>query len=109
MSYTLNGEQYANYFPHYFAENHTSGTGPDECYDCYYGRIHGIFMGYCTNCAVKYKGYRGPGMDKNLTNEQQINDNRLFFIKKVKITKPENNWLQTIFWIFLLFTIYFLL
>ena len=103
MSYTLNTKRYADYFPHYFAENHKKGTGPHECTECsYYGRIHGIFMGYCGKCAYEYRGYRGPGMeDKSYRSiEQQIEDNRSFFTRKVKITQNEREWndCKTIFW-----------
>ena len=108
MSYTVKGKQYADYFPHYFAENHKKGTGPIECADCsYYGRVHGIFMGYCESCATVYKGYRGPGMTDIFSHpiEQQINDNRLFFIKKVKLTPSEREWsdCRQKFWVISLF------
>lgn len=91
-SFTVRGKKYADYFPRYFAEYHKPGTGP-ECPNCsFHGRIHGIFVGYCRDCALyQYKGYRGPGMDCTSTTESifdQIDENRRFFMKKVNFVSP---------------------
>lgn len=83
MSYSVNGKRYADYFPYHFALFHTKGTGPSECADCsYHGKVGGIFMGYCDNCARDvYNGSRGPGMNKysNVDIYRQINANSEYF------------------------------
>jgi hypothetical protein len=83
MSYIVHGKRYADYFPYHFALFHTKGTGPSECVDCsYHGKVGGIFMGYCDNCARDiYNGSRGPGMNKysNVDIYRQINANSEYF------------------------------
>ncbi len=83
MSYIVNGKRYADYFPYHFAIFHTKGTGPSDCADCsYHGKVGGIFMGYCDNCARDvYNGSRGPGMNKYSCVDiyRQINNNSEYF------------------------------
>lgn len=81
--YTLAERKYADYFPRYFAEYHKPGTGPEQCLNCSVnGCIDGIFVGYCLDCAFKYKGYRGVGFSgKNVINEYTANKN--FYARKV--------------------------
>jgi hypothetical protein len=81
--YTLAGKKYADYFPRYFAEYHKPGTGPEYCLNCATnGCIDDIFVGYCFECAFKYKGYRGIGFSaENTLNQYAANKN--FFLRKV--------------------------
>lgn len=110
MSYFANdGKRYADYFPYYFANSHQTGTGPNECSECFYhGKIGGIFMGYCERCAgYIYNWNRGPGMNKfsNTDIYKQINDNLKFFTRNISIitlTKKEQEWkrCRSFFWLF---------
>jgi len=53
---------YAPTFPMAWAKNHLLTTGPECCKDCKtFGYWNGVFIGYCTKCAVKYEGKRGNG------------------------------------------------
>lgn len=87
--YTLAEKKYADYFPRYFAEYHKPGTGPEQCLNCAVnGCIDGIFVGYCLDCAYKYKGYRGVGFSgKNVINEYTANKN--FYERKVMFVPPD--------------------
>jgi len=103
MSYIVNGKRYADYFPYLFAIFHTEGTGPADCADCsYHGKVGGIFMGYCNNCARDvYNGSRGPGMNKYSSVDiyRQINNNSEYF----KLTNKKCSKKYVIF--FILFVI----
>ena len=49
-------------FPVEWRTNYISETGPAECLNCAaFGCYEGDFIGYCANCAVKYRGTRGRG------------------------------------------------
>lgn len=38
------------------------GTSPNHCANCnYFGSLHGVFIGYCANCAEEYDYTRGNG------------------------------------------------
>lgn len=69
--YTVGYYKYANSFPKEWAQSHLSGTGPEQCGNCYeYGSIDGVFVGYCLNCArYDYNCERGPGMDTGAVTE----------------------------------------
>ena len=57
--YSYDGELYTRTFPHHWAENHLTNTGPKECRNCAkYGGWNGVFVAYCINCANVYKGIR---------------------------------------------------
>lgn len=107
MSYIVHNKRYADYFPKEYAHFYIEGTGPNDCSDCcYYGKIGGIFMGYCVKCARIYKGYRGPGM----IDASSIEENKLFFTRKVKICQKKTTkyvycWIIILF----LFLVYFYL
>ena len=60
--YSYDGELYTETFPREWVENCKSGTGPRDCKECArYGSWNGVFIGYCTNCAVEYEYKRGLG------------------------------------------------
>ena len=61
--YSYRGELYTGTFPVEWAKNHILGTGPTECANCaYFGSWNGVFIGYCSNCALyDYAGLRGRG------------------------------------------------
>lgn len=54
---------YHDRFPEEWAEDHVDGTGPEDCEDCLaFGCMDGVFVGYCSNCALyAYEGRRGRG------------------------------------------------
>jgi hypothetical protein len=54
---------YTSTFPIEWAKNHLPETGPTECTNCcYFGSWNGVFIGYCSNCAIyNYNGERGRG------------------------------------------------
>ena len=61
--YSYDGELYTRSFPHCWAENHLTNTGPKECRNCAkYGVWNGVFVAYCINCANMYKSNRGNGV-----------------------------------------------
>lgn len=63
--YSYDGELYTKTFPKEWAENHASGTGPNDCMNCLiYGSFNGVFIGYCINCSkvIEYQGTRGRGI-----------------------------------------------
>lgn len=73
--YEHDGELYSNYFPKSWAENHHPNTGPKDCERCaWYGKLNGVFIGYCVNCAAcEYEFSRGhgfinPGVELELAN-----------------------------------------
>jgi len=40
------------------------GTSAIHCMNCaHYGSLHGVFIGYCTNCAIDYELTRGYGFE----------------------------------------------
>ena len=60
--YSYDGELYTETVPREWVENCKSGTGPRDCKECArYGSWNGVFIGYCTNCAVEYEYKRGLG------------------------------------------------
>uniref|UniRef100_A0A6C0JXQ8 Uncharacterized protein n=1 Tax=viral metagenome TaxID=1070528 RepID=A0A6C0JXQ8_9ZZZZ len=72
--YIIDNVVYSEYFPVKWAlapgtleyENGVAimgpGTLPNHCGNCnYYGSFHGVFLGYCVNCAREYGYTRGPG------------------------------------------------
>lgn len=69
--YTVGYYKYDNSFPRDWALSHLSGTGPEQCEDCYdYGNVNHMFCAYCANCAeTVYKGERGPGNTESCTVE----------------------------------------
>jgi hypothetical protein len=49
-------------FPIEWRTNYLSETGPAECLNCAaFGCYRGNFIGYCANCAHRYRGTRGRG------------------------------------------------
>ena len=104
MSYRLYGKRYADYFPEEYAYFYLEGTGPHECSDCsFYGRIGGIFMGYCVKCSEKYNGYRGPG----IVDENSIEENRVFFKKRLEnYYKKRNNFCRNFLFIIIFMFIF---
>jgi len=56
-------EKYSVRFPLQWATNHISKTGPNDCAECKCnGSWNGVFIGYCSNCAITmYEGHRGRG------------------------------------------------
>ena len=64
--YKLNGQYYDIRFPLHWATNskcysEDDGmffyTGPEHCLNCRdYGSYNGVFIAYCLNCAISYKG-----------------------------------------------------
>lgn len=73
--YEHDGELYSTYFPKSWAENHHPHTGPKDCETCtWYGKLNGVFIGYCVNCAAcEYEFSRGhgfinPGVELELAN-----------------------------------------
>ena len=104
MSYIVHDKRYADYFPKEYAYFYIKGTGPNDCSDCcYYGKIGGIFMGYCIKCAQIYKGYRGPGM----IDGSNIEENKLFFTRKVKICEKTRKYVYCWLIVLFLFLVYF--
>jgi hypothetical protein len=87
--YIQSGTKYVDYFPVYFAGHHMPGTGPEQCMQCTEnGCIDGIFVGYCLNCAFKYKGYRGIGFSgENMLDDYTTNKN--FFTHKIMFVPPD--------------------
>jgi len=61
--YLYANQWYHENFPLEWAQSHEDHTGPEHCLNCsYFGSIHGIFIGYCANCAIHvYEGARGRG------------------------------------------------
>jgi len=73
--YSYDDELYHKTFPEEWATSHELGTGPKSCKNCQaYGHWNGVFIGYCTNCAVHvYEGTRGCGFfrpGKEIENEE---------------------------------------
>lgn len=73
--YEHDGELYSNYFPQGWAENHHPHTGPKDCETCaWYGKLNGVFIGYCATCADEYyefsrgHGFAEPGVELELAN-----------------------------------------
>jgi len=61
--YMVGYYKYDKNFPQEWALNHSPGTGPEQCGNCYdYGSKNNVFCEYCLNCAhYDYNGERGPG------------------------------------------------
>ena len=61
--YSYDDELYTKTFPTEWATCHLPGTGPKECLNCASsGSWNGVFIGYCTNCAIiEYNYMRGSG------------------------------------------------
>jgi hypothetical protein len=65
--YMVGYYKYDKNFPQEWALSHLSGTGPEQCGNCYdYGSKNDMFYAYCLNCAqYDYNGERGPGAGHN--------------------------------------------
>lgn len=63
--YMVGYYKYNKNFPQEWALSHLSGTGPEQCGNCYdYGSKNDMFCEYCLNCAqYDYNGERGPGSE----------------------------------------------
>ena len=61
--YSYDGHKYCIYFPYNWVLNTKCGTGPKECDYCNeYGKLNGVFIGYCEDCATYAYDYeRGHG------------------------------------------------
>lgn len=70
--------------------------GPEDCENCsYYGYYHGVFIGYCVNCAREAGYTRGNGMighGKEVVAEDihKLNLLEYFYLDPSQI-KPENS------------------
>ena len=52
------GCKYYRNFPDYWMDNYEKGTGPKDCLNCEaYGTIEGVFVSYCSNCALYAYSY----------------------------------------------------
>jgi len=89
--YVINGIKYDEHFPQKWAVDHMKGTddfcyevGPEVCFNCrYYGKIRGVFVGYCINCADEYNFKRGNGFGFKQTQEEMWES--LDYMKDVKL------------------------
>jgi len=61
--YSYDGDKYCIYFPYDWVLNAKFGTGPKDCNYCNeYGKLNGVFIGYCEDCAIySYDYERGHG------------------------------------------------
>lgn len=61
--YSYKGKYYTIQFPLEWVINQKEKTGLNDCNGCYYhGRLNGVFIGYCTDCAIDVYNYeRGHG------------------------------------------------
>ena len=61
--YSYKGKYYTIQFPLEWVIDEKEKTGLSGCNGCYYhGRLNGVFIGYCTDCAIDIYNYqRGHG------------------------------------------------
>jgi len=103
--YTFNGVKYVNTFPQAWSSNHMDGTGPEDCINCKtHGSLCGVFVMYCTNCAIhEYVGQRGlgayfPATENTFMELLDVEENReiLDFIKINGFVSASTSYLKNV-------------